>query len=914
MKKYFSIVLVTAFVLFGLVIGHIAKATIDLPTITISATKIVCDNESDLPNWGAGGHIIDANTASNYITAKEGKCHLQSGWSFQWGDQNAPDGGSTTVGPVSGYTTFGPTDANGNVSTQIPLGNMTEIHLREILQDGYIPFTGQNTTQDVSAEFYCANDALNYDNWDFIRNPQAGTTYNCVAFNALKEQQQPKQCDVVSDTTNIVEGGTNAVATYDTNPAWTHAILGATWIWDALHVANPTTEETKTFVKEFNLDSAPTSASIDIATDNGFILDVNGVEIVNKITEEFNYGATQSYPVTNLVSGVNTIKITVKNFAQSGGDYTTNPAGVLYKLHVVGSGDCSDVTKDACPNVTGFQAGEPCADTLCVAPNIWNTDSQTCETPVVPPTNVCDPNVNLIQNGDFEQPSVAPGTYSIIPDTNPLLKWLVAWVGATPSTGTLGLEIQNNIAGTPFAGSQLAELDGDHPVSIWQNIPTIPGDTYNLDFEYSPRAGRDLADNEITVKIDDSAAGSPVSADGTSNTNTVWTPQTRSFVATNSTTKVEFADTGTDTSYGGYLDNISLRCWLPQEPKGSIQITKYICPADTSVVRTSNGVGGIIPQGCVLQSGKTFGYVHGTQTNANSPFPELSIPLTTGGSTTDGVLTINNLPADGRYLIEETNSDNIKIPDGDILGLYCEGDGDTSNNNDNQELTFVHENQTSHCVAYNKLPPPPPPTDVCPNIEGNQATVPEGMEINNDGQCVEIVNPPTDVCPNIEGNQATVPDGMEINNNGQCVEIVNPSTPTTNGGSNGGHGGRLLTHSVGQVLGAEASCGIYVDKFLRKGLKGNDKEAVIKVQKFLNDYMAAGLTLDGVFGPGTEAALKAFQLKYADKILTPWKLTNPTGVFYLTTQTEVNNIMCPDLGLPIPTLVPYSQNPLTPKI
>lgn len=33
-------------------------------------------------------------------------------------------------------------------------------------------------------------------------------------------------------------------------------------------------------------------------------------------------------------------------------------------------------------------------------------------------------------------------------------------------------------------------------------------------------------------------------------------------------------------------------------------------------------------------------------------------------------------------------------------------------------------------------PPPPPPVDVCPNIGGNQATVPEGMIKNSAGECV----------------------------------------------------------------------------------------------------------------------------------------------------------------------------------
>jgi peptidoglycan hydrolase-like protein with peptidoglycan-binding domain len=100
---------------------------------------------------------------------------------------------------------------------------------------------------------------------------------------------------------------------------------------------------------------------------------------------------------------------------------------------------------------------------------------------------------------------------------------------------------------------------------------------------------------------------------------------------------------------------------------------------------------------------------------------------------------------------------------------------------------------------------------------------------------------------------------------------------------------------------------------LKKGLKGNDKEAVSKIQTFLNNYMGNKLKVDGIFGTQTDIALKAFQIKHKDKILDPWGLKGPTGIFYLTTQTEVNNIMCPELNLPIPALTPMALNPLFPK-
>ena len=99
-------------------------------------------------------------------------------------------------------------------------------------------------------------------------------------------------------------------------------------------------------------------------------------------------------------------------------------------------------------------------------------------------------------------------------------------------------------------------------------------------------------------------------------------------------------------------------------------------------------------------------------------------------------------------------------------------------------------------------------------------------------------------------------------------------------------------------------------------MKTNNAAAVKKLQQFLNDNtnVTPKLVVDGIFGEKTEAAVKAFQLAHKKTVLDPWHLSGPTGIFYLTTQTELNNIFCPDLELPVPTnLIPYEQNPATPK-
>lgn len=70
-----------------------------------------------------------------------------------------------------------------------------------------------------------------------------------------------------------------------------------------------------------------------------------------------------------------------------------------------------------------------------------------------------------------------------------------------------------------------------------------------------------------------------------------------------------------------------------------------------------------------------------------------------------------------------------------------------------------------------------PPSDVCPNIESDQASVPGGMVKDEQGNCV-TPPPPTDVCPNIEDNQASVPSGLVKDEHGDCVTPTSPPPPT----------------------------------------------------------------------------------------------------------------------------------------
>jgi hypothetical protein len=171
---------------------------------------------------------------------------------------------------------------------------------------------------------------------------------------------------------------------------------------------------------------------------------------------------------------------------------------------------------------------------------------------------------------------------------------------------------------------------------------------------------------------------------------------------------------------------------------------------------------------------------------------------------------------------------------------------------------------------------------------------------------------PTTICSDGLDNDGD--NLIDLNDTGCENSLDNDESNSRSRGSRGPTIGSVLGASTGpgQVLGASTSCGIYSDKYLRRGYK-NDPEAVKKLQKFLNENMSAGIEESGIFDLATEKALKKFQLAHADKILTPWGLKKATGIYYITTQNAVNNIMCADLKLPLPPLTPIETNPLAPK-
>ncbi len=151
---------------------------------------------------------------------------------------------------------------------------------------------------------------------------------------------------------------------------------------------------------------------------------------------------------------------------------------------------------------------------------------------------------NLVVNGGFEADAIAAGTYGIFTT-------ITGWTGAPD------LEIQNRVAGSPFAGDQLVELDTTRNAGMYQDLATAPGASYAVHFEYSPRPGVAASSNGIQV-LWNGIALATLALSGAGNGDTVWAGYDFTAFAPGSMSRLEFRATGTSDSLGGYLDNVSV--------------------------------------------------------------------------------------------------------------------------------------------------------------------------------------------------------------------------------------------------------------------------------------------------------------------------------------------------------------------
>lgn len=250
----------------------------------------------------------------------------------------------------------------------------------------------------------------------------------------------------------------------------------------------------------------------------------------------------------------------------------------------------SDAMSPADDNDTNGTAGEPAdggftcdgsalgnesqtdsftADIAFQAYQARNNDDFQCEE--------CEINTEetLIPDSGFEVPEVdTPQDWDIF--DSPAGAWSVEWRGDIPATfgpqnrpDLAHLEIHEGVLGDAFTGDQYAELDSDWggpsdsgtgepaSVSIYQDIPTTPGTTYQITFAFAPRPNTGAADNHLEVQWDGAVVydSGPV---GDPNAGIEWQEIDVTVEATSNLTELRFTDLGTANSSGTFVDAIRL--------------------------------------------------------------------------------------------------------------------------------------------------------------------------------------------------------------------------------------------------------------------------------------------------------------------------------------------------------------------
>jgi choice-of-anchor C domain-containing protein len=178
--------------------------------------------------------------------------------------------------------------------------------------------------------------------------------------------------------------------------------------------------------------------------------------------------------------------------------------------------------------------------------------------------------VSLVVNGGFESPVIA-GELVEVP-TGVLDAWTVGG-GGVDHVGSLWQAAD---------GSQSLDLNRNGAGSIYQDLPTLPGQAYEISFSLSgnPLA---VAAKRLVVRWGATIVGDfSFDSAGTSTSQMSWTPQVIPVLATAGTTRLTFlsltgsmsGSLGTGGFYGPALDRVAV---VPVPEPGSALLLAVAC-------------------------------------------------------------------------------------------------------------------------------------------------------------------------------------------------------------------------------------------------------------------------------------------------------------------------------------------------
>lgn len=857
-------------------------------TITVVATKIVCDNESDLPNVMGSNHVTDEDTAAEFLAAHPETCRAVPDWQFEWAN-NGADGGNATTGHVVGYTTSGLTAANGTVSMSIPLVGGDEIHLREVLKPGYIPFKG-GTSDTVSAEFACSNDGLNYDNWDFIRNPEEGETYYCVAWNVAEEDETP----VCNPEINLVANGGFEAPDVTNGAGWDVFEVGTSpalvWLADFLGAAPGGKVEIHGGVNGWLASEGTQYTELDSdlngpSSPGG----VSAVEIAQNLSTvsgrkyhvSFDFSARPGTAATensvgvyadgNPVGIVSAVVPTAGNqteWASYGFDFTAGDANTLLALRDLGAPNNSVGTFVDNVKVT------------CVPEEVEETGTLVIE--------------KYTEGGDGEF------EFNVNPVTELELKTLNSTVTVETEEGYGEEEVDldegtYNLTENVPEGWTLddwsCEYEGESEGNVIENGENIyieAGETVTCSFYNSKdeQGGGEDTSETIVVSPNDFAGWALFNYDNSNDTDTSATTvsgTTGSFVFGPTGQPLGAGSfeqvTGTDGNDAtrlrtsqfngvplGDLTGLSYETYVAAN--GGAQATYVQIRIDRDADGTWDDALFFEP---VYQNGG-YGMLYGQPAVPNQCVGNPNCvsldewqtwDLSAGGwwSNVDSaggppLTTLAAYAAEYPDAVLATDTDSVRMQAGFGAPVW-----DNFKGNFDKFVIGVKTGANTHTITFDFEP------------------------VTNEGGGEN----PTDVCNNIDGIQSSLPSGFQFDGDGGCFKKSSTRGTHRHGGGGGG-----------EVLGA-STCGPLLTSYLKLGW-ANDADQVSKLQDFLNTNMGAALPVSGFFGPATFEAVKAFQKAHWEDVLKPWiglpgsgieGENTPTGFVYQTTRWQINNIFCP---------------------
>ncbi len=868
--------------------------------VTVVATKIVCNSETDLPNWNdtfgqTHAHDITSTTAIDFVAANP-NCHLAPNWNFQWlyfsNYYENPYGFNIATDYVttSPYVTFGPTNNAGVASFQMTpdLSKPYEaIYVHELQQPGYTAYSWSET-DSVSAEMWCDTDVSTYDPDEVMLSPVAGATYYCVAWNALSAGTPVNTAPVIT-----LIGANPATTTVGS----TYTDLGAT-AQDA-----EDGDLTTHIVVTGTVDTAVvgTTTLIYTVTDAGGLTATTTrvVEVVECPTEE----VVNEAPVITLV-GANPATVTV-------GSTYTDPGATAHDAedgditsHIVVAGTVNTTVVGAYTltyNVADSKglSAHPVTRTVNVVPE--------ASTPVSPKGSITF--CLILANQDNV---IATSTFGL-----PTGSFIIDLASTTNlASSTLESKTWTTSSFAPNRKAILSSNDSDCVTysdlelgSYYYSELNVSGSLWSQETKYSDQYDQPV-NNVFDLYHYSSELFTATSTDD-------------SMRNQNSDGHIVLDDCYKDRIVY-ILDNYSPAPACSISEITSAKTAQVTVGSAFSYVLTGSGTSTLSVATSTLPAGLSFA----TSTNTISGTPSVvgtyNITLTSengcGLDTETLILTV--VAAGGIGGGDGSGSGST----GANLAVVKTADKATANPGDTVTYTITVTNngpETATAVSLSDILSSSLTFVSASTTIGTYSTTTSIWTIGDLANAststmtlVATVNAGTAgvKITNIAVASSTKADPDTTNNTSTVDVTVNsPSTGGGNGGngggSTGGNGGgngpivgsygNTNTGGNGPIVVSPApetvpnSC-YYLYDYLRKDFNNNPVE-VKKLQVFLKNLEGfTSLEVTGIYDDATIAAVNAFQIRYKDDVLLPWGYdgTRGTDYTYILTKKKVNEIYC----------------------